>query len=294
MIISPRVRSLIMVNLPDDSGRINLAIIVLIVILAMFSVIIFGFFRFTASESAQSVYFYELKISTSKPIEDVTLLMSVPSYYNQDSGQNETVVNMSRVSFKNVDRAGNISVKIEQVNGIPMLNISADRIDPVYKNRIEPVAILPGQNESELPQPTHLYSDRYSEDTPVLIPMELFMHDNDVGHEIDTRMPIGKEPLFMPYRIPDNFSGAEGGAYEGSRLGYGASVSFIEVPFILSYSTADDNILTISTEFQGRNEWWVGGWRSNSYHERITHEFPGECPGTYWVKGVLETGEGVY
>ena len=281
-------------NYLDDSGRINLAIIVLIIILVMFSVLIIGFFSFTASESAQSVYMYELKISTSGPIEDVVLLIPVPSYYNPDSKQHETVINMSRVSFNNVDRSGDITAKIEYVDGIPMLNISADRIDPIYKNRIEPIAIMPGQNESELPQPTHIYSDSYSEETPLLIAMELHMHDNEVEHEIDTRMPRGKEPLFMPYRISENFSGADGGMYEDYYLSEGASGSFIEVPFILSYTADDANVLTVSTEFQGTNQWWIGGWQSNSYRERITHAFMGEADGTYWVKGVLTTGDGMY
>ncbi|WAI01747.1 hypothetical protein [Methanogenium organophilum] len=283
-----------MLNLPDDAGRINLAIIVLIIVLIMFSVIIMGFFHFTATESAQSVYIYELKFSTSEPIDNVTLLIPVPSYYNPETGQNETVINMSSVSFKNVDHAGSISTKIEPVNGVPMLNISADRITPLYKNRIEPIAILPGQNESELPQPTHIYSDSYSEETPLLIELELHMYDSDAGHEIDTKSPVGNEPLFMPYRIQVNFHGAEGGMYDGSYLSEGDAGSFIEVPFILSYTADDHNVLTISTEFQGINQWWVGGWQSNSYHERISHEFTGEANGTYWVKGVLVTGDGVY
>ena len=281
-------------NIPDDSGRANLAIVVLIIILVMFSALIIGFFSFTASESAQSDYIYELKISTSGPIENVVLLIPVPSYYNPDSGKNETVINMSRVSFNNVDRSEGISMKIESVGGIPMLNISADRITPLYKNRIEPIAIMPGQNESELPQPTHIYSDRYSEETPLLVDMEIHQYENNAGHTIDTRMPLGNEPVFMPYRILENVSNFDGGMYEGNYVSRGISGSFIEVPFILSYDAGDANVLTISSEFQGINQWWVGGWRSNSYRERMNHAFAGESNGTYWVTGVLATGEGVY
>ena len=281
-------------NLPDDAGRVNLAILVLIVVLVMFSAMIIGFFSFTASESAQSVYLYELTLSTSGPIENVVLLIPVPSYYHPDTGQNETVIDMSRVSFTHFERSGGITAKIEPVNGIPMLNISADRIDPVYKNRIEPIAIMPGQNESELPRPTQIYSSRYSEETPVLVAMELHLYVSDAGHEINTRMPFGNEPLFMPSRIIETISNSEGGMYEDYYLSGGMSGAFIEVPFILSYTAGDDNVLTISSEFQGTNQWWVGGWRSNAYRERVTHAFTGESNGTYWVKGVLTTGEGVY
>ncbi|WP_062397444.1 hypothetical protein [Methanogenium cariaci] len=261
--------------LPDDAGKINLALVVLIIVLVMFSAIIIGFFRFTASESAQSMYIYSLSLSTSESIENVTLLIPVPSYYDPDSKQNKTVIDMSRVSFKNADQARNLSAKIEQVNGIPpMLNISADRITPRYKNRIEPIAIMPGgQNESELPpRPTRIYSDSYSEETPVLIAMGgMHMQENDVGHEINTRMPFGKEPLFMPYRIRENFSRSDGGMTDGYYLSEGAFGSFIEVPFILSYTADDDNVLAISSEFEGINQWWIGGAGSQMHTGK-------ECP----------------
>jgi hypothetical protein len=74
----------------------------------------------------------------------------------------------------------------------------------------------------------------------------------------------------------------------------GSSGYVVEVLFILSFDADDDNVLTISFEFQGRNEWWVLGWQSNSYFERVRHEFKGACNGTYPVKGILVTGEGVY
>ena len=278
----------------DDTGKTNLAIFLLFFMLIMFSVFMIVFFDSLASESAQSIYDYELSLSTSEPIENVVLLIPVPSYYNADSGQNETIINLDCVTFDNFDKIDTLSTKIEQVHGIPMLNISAGRINPLYQNRIEPIAIMPGQNISELPQPTHLYSDRYSEETPVLVAMKIHLYDSDVGHTIDTRMPFGTEPLFMPYRILENFTCPEGGMYGGYYVRDKASASLFEVPFILSYTCDDDNVFTISTELRGMNEWWVGGWRGNSYRERISHEFTGKTDGVYWVKGVLVMGEGVY
>ncbi len=283
-----------MVDLLKVAGRIIIAVFVLIVLLFLSLAVIIGYFSMSAAEDKQSVYMYDLTLSTTGPIDNVVLLIPVPSYYNPDSGQNETVLNMSRISFTNFERSWDIAAKIEQVNGIPMLNISADRIDPLYKNYIEPIAIMPGQNESELPQPTHIYSNRYSEETPVLIAMEFHLYENDAGHEINTRMPFGNEPLFMPYRILENISDANGGMYGDYYLVEGASGSFVEVPFILSYTSDDANVLSISSEFQGINQWWVLGWQWNSYAERISHEFTGESNGTYWVKGLLVTGEGVY
>ena len=139
--------------LPDILKKLLLAAIILVVILVAVFASILGYFSLTAPQSAHPAYTYELTLSTTGPLENATLLIPVPSYYNAESGRNETVVDLSRVSFTNFDR-DTISVQIEEVNGVPMLKISADRISPLYTNPIEPVPIMPGQDESELPQPT--------------------------------------------------------------------------------------------------------------------------------------------
>lgn len=280
-------------TLPDILKTIILAILILVVILVAVFVSILGYFSLTASDNSQSVYIYELKLSTTGPLDDATLLIPIPSSYNAESGKNETAINISRTSFTNFDRE-NISVQIEEVDGVPMLNISADRISPLYKNRITPIPIMPGQDESELPQPTHIYSDRYSEETPELVGMEMRMYDTSVDHEIDTKTPAGKEPLFMPYRITDDITPSSGTRHAGYYVSEGSTGYVFETPFILSYTADDDNVLTISSEFQGINQWWVLGWQSNSYRERMRHEFQGGCDGTYQVTGVLITGDGVY
>jgi len=279
-----------MVNLSKALKVVLVVAVVLAALLFGFIALVMGSLDRSAEESFQSSYSYELKISTSGPIENAVLLLPLPSRYDPDSGTNVTPVNLSRAYFRNFDRS-DISVRIEDVDGIPMLNISADRLAPIYKNRIEPIAIMPGQNESELPEPTHIYSDRYSAETPVLVDMELSMLDTDPGHEIETRTPVGVEPLFTPYRIVGTVSRSDDEYYY---LGPGASGYIIEMPVILSFDTTDGNVLSITSEFHGRNEWWVLGWQYNTYFERISHEFTGPCNGTYPVRGILVTGEGVY
>jgi hypothetical protein len=271
-----------------------IVLIAAVILVALMLAAIALFMGQAGAESAESVYIYDVKLSTTGTIENAVLLIPVPGNYNADSGTNETVLNLSRVSFRNFDR-DSISITIEHIDGIPMLNISADRIDPLYTNRIEPIAIQPGQNESDLPQPTHVYATGYSEATPVLVEMEMHMYDADAGHEIATRMPIGNEPLFAPYRIVESFDGSQGLIQEDDYyVSPGSTGYLVEVPMILSYDAADDNVLTISSEFQGINRWWVLGWQANSYRESVRHEFIGECNGTYPVNAILVTGEGVY
>lgn len=241
----------------------------------------------SASESLRSTYSYDLEISTSGPIDDAVLLIPLPSR----TGSNVTPLDLSSASFSHIDR-DNITVAIEHVDGVPMLNISAGRIDPIYRNRIEPIPIMPGQSESELQKPAQIYSNRYSEETPVLVSMELHF-TSTADHEIYTRGPIGTEPLLEPYRIIQNLS-SSGRPIDDYHVSPGATGYIIEVPFILSFDAGDDNVLTISADLQGRNEWWVLGWQFNSYQEHLRHEFGGACNGTCPARGILVTGEGVY
>ena len=272
--------------------KVGVAAGILVVILFVCIALIAAILGQSASESFRSSWSYDLKISTSGPLDDAVLLIPLPSRYDPETGANVTPLDLSRASFSHFNR-DKISVTIEHVGGIPMLKISADRIDLVYKNRIEPIPIMPGQNESELPKPTQIYSNRYSEETPVLVEMELHVPGTGPDHEIDTRTPIGTEPLFAPYRIVGNLS-SSGGPTDGYYVSPGSSGYVVEVPFILSFDAADGNVLTISSEFSGVNQWWVLGWQSNSYHEEVRHEFTGPCNGTYPVRGILVTGEGVY
>ncbi|WP_292518213.1 hypothetical protein [Methanoculleus sp.] len=278
----------------NRSGFFRAALItagILAVILLVFIALTAVTLAQSSAESFRSSYHYGLKISTSGPLDDAVLLIPLPSYYNPDTGTNVTPFNLSRASFSNFN--SDISARIENVSGIPMLKISAERINPVYKNRIQPIGIMPGQNESDLPRPTHVYSDRYSEETPVLVEMELSMPVTESDHEIETRTPIGVEPLLAPYRIAGNLSGS-GGPVDDYYVSPGSSGYVVEVPFILSFDAGDENVLNISVDFLGTNQWWVLGWQSNSYHESLRHEFRGPCNGTYPVRGILVTGDGVY
>ncbi|KQC03552.1 MAG: hypothetical protein APR53_04915 [Methanoculleus sp. SDB] len=277
-------------------GKILLALVVIMAILAVAFVVFVGYqLSQSAEESREAVYMYDLSLSTTGPIENVSLLLPVPSRYNPATGRKETVLNLSLVSFSNFDRAGEIAVGIQEVDGIPMLHIAADRIDPIYRSHIEPIMILPGRNESELPPPpTYVYADHYSNATPELVAMELHLYDSDVDHEIDTREPLQSEALFLPYRITGDLGNVTGGMVDGIYVRNGASGYVVEVPFILSYDADEENVLSIATGLQGTNQWWVLGWRSNSYREQLSHAFTGPCNGTYPVTGVLTAGEGVY
>lgn len=238
-----------------------------------------------------SVYSCDLYLSTTEPIYNATLLIPLPSAPDFDSGDYRTFLNISEVTFTNFD-TNNISAKIEIQSNYPVLNLSAEKITPVYKSHIEPIAIFPGQNESELPSvPAIIYSESYSTKTPELVQMEIhryYLKNDDL--EINTKQPFDTEPLFRPYRFLsmteiEEFTIKKSNAYSKSQ---------IEVPIYLSYEADYDNTLSISCYLRGSNEWHVLGWQWNLYEEMFENDFKGSKNGTYLMEGFLTAGDGIY
>lgn len=246
----------------------------------------------------QAVYSVDIDISTSKPVYNATLLIPLPSAPDFDSGGYITFLNLSEAVFINPDQE-NVSAQIEIQNSFPVLNISSKRTSMIYKNRIVPEEILPGQNESELsPLPETIYSDRYSNETPIISPIEIHMYYMKTnGIEINTKKPFETEPLLRPYNIL-NVTGKDNSFfskdYFKGKISDEYSESQIEVPVYLSYETDTDNILSISCTLRGSNEWWKGGWTGNSYEESAGNKFKGIKCGTYTLEGVLTAGKGAY
>jgi hypothetical protein len=282
----------------DIIGKFIIGIFILGVILFGILLAAIVFVDFYTEDSKQAVYSIDIYLSTSKPIYNATLLIPLPSASDLDSGEYKTFLNLSESAFRNPDPE-NISAQIEIQNSFPVLNISSERISPIYKNRILPIEILPGQNESELPPvPETIYSESFSKDTPILVPVDIHRYYMKTdGIEINTKKPFEAEPLLRPYAIlnstgkdnsftsRDFFSGIISDEYSKSQ---------IEVPIYLSYETNSDNTLSISCTLRGANEWWKGGWSGNSYEESVVNEFTGPKYGTYMLEGELTAGKGVY
>lgn len=270
-----------------------LGIIFFIVLLA-----IIGFTGIEAKEeSMQSVYSYDLYMTTSKPLYNTTILIPVPCGYDNASGGWISFLDLSKSTIRHLD-TDNISIQIESKDEFKYLNISGKTILPVYKNHIEPIPIYPGQNESELPPtPTTVYSHSYSPKTPESVSMELHEYVIKKDDEIDTKNPFDREQLMRPYTIL-NTTGRDDGFYRKDsfkgRIDDSFSESEIKVPLYLFYETEPDNVLTISCSLRSANEWWNLGWSGNSYDQQVSNSFEGASNGTYFLEGLLISGEGAY
>jgi len=61
-----------------------------------------------------------------------------------------------------------------------------------------------------------------------------------------------------------------------------------------SYETSSNANTSISIYLDARNEWWIGGWQSNNYREKVEIMLSGSQDGWTAVNGELVTGEGTY
>jgi hypothetical protein len=249
-----------------------------ILTLILLAVILFAWFAWQFDQSTRRserhTYYYTIDLSYNATIENVTLLLPVPELnmnpYFVTSLLNKTAYGVSP--------DWNLSVVYE--NGTPMLAIRAARMVPEYHGY--PIAIEPGV--SILPT-TLVPRHEYSSDTPVLIPVTVAVMETSAS-EIDTRNPVGHEPLFFP----------------GGTLTPGLCVTPAcngavydhPVPVYISYTSEKPVALSLRVSVQGSNAIWRGGWQSNTYSDTVTLEISDGEQG--WIKGEgkLITAEGVY
>ena len=105
---------------------------------------------------------------------------------------------------------------------------------------------------------------------------------------IDTRNATDNEPILFPkynmilsdYPYPSSGIPPKTQSYE----------SFIYA----DYTASPDANVEICVTLEGGNEWWKGGWSSNSYRDHICTTVIGEKHGWIPVTGEIIEGEGRY
>jgi len=226
-----------------------------------------------ARQSERHNYYYTIDLTYTATIENVTLLLPVPEL-------NTTPLFIPSLLDKTaygVSPEWNLTIVRE--NGTPMLAIRASRMVPEYHGY--PVAIEPGTSVL----PTTLVPGReYSSDTPVLMPVTIAVMETSAS-EIDTRHPVGHEPLFFP-----------GGVFTP-----GPEVSPVcncptydhPVPVYISYTSDRPVSISLRVSVQGSNAIWRGGWESNTYSDTVVLEIANGTQGWVGGEGKLFTVGGV-
>lgn len=105
---------------------------------------------------------------------------------------------------------------------------------------------------------------------------------------INTINPLGNEMVLMPkYKLTHNVDA--GGVYSRTSEQFD-----YESRMYAYYETSSNANVSISIYLDARNEWWIGGWQSNSYWEVMEIKLFGSQNGWTTVNGELVTGEGTY
>jgi len=252
-----------------------------ILILVLLAVILFAGVSWVAWQFDQSTrqserhnYYYTIDLSYNTTIENVTLFLPVPELNTTPM----FVTSLLNGTAYGVSPDWNLSVVNE--NGTPMLAIRAARMVPEYHGY--PIAIEPGT--SVLPT-TLVPGHEYSGDTPVLMPVTVAVMETSES-EIDTRNPVGHEPLFFP----------KGVFTPGSEIPTTCNCPTFDhtVPVYVSYTSERPVVLSLRVSVDGSNAIWRGGWESNTYSDTVFVEIANGTQGWIEGEGKLFTAEGVY
>jgi len=223
--------------------------------------------------SERHTYFYTIDLSYTTTIENVTLILPVPEVnatpYFVPSLLNRTAYGVSS--------DWNLSVVSE--NGTAMLVIRAARMVPEYHGY--PIAIEPGT--SVLPT-TRVPSHEYSADTPVLMPVTVAVMETSET-VIDTRTPLGNEPLFFPDG-PFTPGSCDAPPCDGTVYDH-------PVPVYIRYTAERPVVINLHVSVEGSNAIWRGGWQSNTYSDTVALEIAESTQGWILGEGTLVTEKGV-
>jgi hypothetical protein len=234
----------------------------------------------TYEETFSSDYGYTLSISSTGTLRDVTLYIPLPGPDTQSSFGNAII----EQRFSKDDPAWNYTL-VETEYG-PMLSIENKEVRPRFYSRPEDgkKVIVNGQEEIH-----DLTSYEYSEKTPFPFPIDFGM-GMLADHVINTREPLGNEPVFTPmYNVTrinnKSWSRAEKTYQYDSRM-------------YAKYDTSENATVDLSLVNGGSNSWWEGGaWgviQGNFYTDSVSVRLSGPQDGWVIVNGELATGEGKY
>jgi len=231
-------------------------------------------FQQSMAESERHDFHYSISLSYTTTMTNVTILLPVPLL----EGTPILAEAFVQRDVHGIPDDWNLS--IEEMNGTPMLAIRADGMVPEYHGY--PIPIEAGQ--SPLPA-TIAPRTEYSLETPVLRPIQIGTM-LEVNRTIETRDPVGREPVFAP--------DGEFIIVAESARPHIRGMEFVHlVPVYVWFEREQPGEFSLQASIRGTNSIWRGGWIFNSYQDSVSVELK-EPRGWTEAVGILCTGEGVY
>lgn len=221
--------------------------------------------------SYESGYTYDIAINTNETLEDVTLYLPLPA----GTGSPDLGAAMVDAGTASDDP---FSYRVVQTQYGPMLEVTADRVPvtPRYYEFVE----RDGRGER-----VEISASEYDPSNPNMT------KDANAGtlltvtvtseESVSTADPWGQEPLFTPRlnRRPTACS---------SPVGDWLQCFAYETRLYASYETNATTRVDVIASVEGSNSWWVFGWQSEYYHDRITVERHGPQDGWTNATGTVE------
>ncbi len=258
---------------PAEKIRILVVVVAVLAVLAAAVWITYQFDQ-SARQSEQHALEYSFTFWTNTTLFNVTMLLPAP----ERNGTPYLVQSLVKGTGYGVPPDWNLT--IERQNGTQMLRISADRIVPHYRGYPLPIV------EGESPSPTISQSGtEYPELPPVIVPITIVATESR-NDTINTRDPIGHEPVFAQEGtfVPGPVTAPVSGEVAYSH----------NVPFFVRYRSEGPANLSFLMRIEGVNSIWRGGWTFNMYSDDALLEVPAGTQGWIEAGATLIAGEGIY
>ena len=241
--------------------------------------------------TTESTYQYEVTIAADETLENATFYVPVPAE-NGTSHLGERFVEDVRYDrytpamrgYDSEPEPVNFSYELVETERGRMLAITADRIEvtKVYYREVE--------NET-MGWYERIPAEEYDPDNPNMGVQNdgsfTFSVTLVADEPIDTADPFDDEPLLAPQADRTQVDCFTGDSAIHRCFEYEGRV-------YADYETSEEATVYISTQLDGRNEWFSGGWTGNEYREWSRVELRGPQSGWILTDGELEIGSGTY
>ncbi|GAA0205776.1 hypothetical protein [Halobaculum roseum] len=255
----------------------------LVVLLVAAAVLAFGFWQFTrpVPESYSHTAEYRAYLQPDATLTDVTLYLPLP-VENGSSPAGDALVSGSPGV---VDAPPGWSFAVEDTAYGPMLALSFPELAPNYVERPPPRTVDPDGTTAAPGTATPTVAPGR---TPIRT-LDSYLVSVELAFEepIDTRSPADSEAVLRPRlnatEVPcDELTGEEAVCRRfGTRM-------------YLSYDAPENATVDVLVTYEGRNDWFAGGWTGNSFRQSTRVVATGDGPGWVAVDGEETTGVGTY
>jgi hypothetical protein len=258
----------------------NVRRVLLVAFLVVVAAVVGGLFLYSQHlyrDSYGSEYTYEVRISPSATITNVTVLVPLPNQGGDsvlDTGDVQHPLTPDGWTYDVVptDFGPMLRVQADEIPTEPTYHYSVVRDDRLVRWETVPPDEYDPTNES------HLRVEHEDVEIDARVESET---------TIETRSPVTSEPLLRPHENRTETACFMARGEEETCYVYDGRV-------FVSYDADPNTTVYVAVELRGTNSWWVFGWKFNEYTDRQSVEVVGSRDGWIVTEGELETRRGNY